>query len=224
MKGTKTPQPFILALGGQKGGAGKTTSAIALATELHQRGRRVLLVDTDPQGSTRTWAAVASEQGVSIPTVIAMGAGLHQPEQLPRLAAGYDLTVVDCPPRLDALQREVLMITDAVVIPCGPAAPEAWAMADATTLVRRAIELRSALRAFVLITKKQPRTSVGAQARTMLEAVQLPVLTTELCYRVTYQEALAAGQGPTTYAPKSAAAAEVRTLANELVMRLAWKA
>jgi Mrp family chromosome partitioning ATPase len=51
--------PRILAFAGQKGGAGKTTTAIATACEWQARGRRVLLVDTDPQGSTRTWADVA---------------------------------------------------------------------------------------------------------------------------------------------------------------------
>ncbi len=50
----------------------------------------------------------------------------------------------------------------------------------------------------------------------MLEGGGLPILDAELAYRVAYQEALAAGQGVTAYAPKDAAAAEVRALVDEL--------
>ena len=58
---------------GQKGGAGKTTLAVALASEWHERGHRVLLVDLDPQGTATTWGDVAAELNVEGPAVIGMG-------------------------------------------------------------------------------------------------------------------------------------------------------
>src|ERR1700753_2941419 len=106
---------MIVAFAGQKGGVGKSTTAVCIAVAALERGARVLLVDADPQGTVRTWGEVASERKLPAPTVIAMGASMHKAGQLMPLAAGYDLTVIDCPPRHGEVQRSALMVADVVV-------------------------------------------------------------------------------------------------------------
>jgi chromosome partitioning protein len=208
---------MILALAGQKGGSGKSTTAIAVAAELFARGRRVLLVDADPQGTSRTWAAIAAESGKEAPTTVGMGADLYKPSQLPTLSKAYDDVVIDCPPRRGDIQRAALMAADLAVLPCGPSAVDAWALAESIELVREAQALRPDLVAYIMITRKVARTAIGQGAKEALAQCGLSVLETELGYRVAYQEAPSLGIGVAQYVPNDAAAAEVRSLVDEIV-------
>lgn len=216
---------MIVAVAGQKGGTGKSTIAVCLADEAASRGRAVLLVDADPQGTVRTWAALAAEDvqtskrpdAYTEPTVVAMGETMHRPDQLPRLAVGFADVIIDLPPRHGTVQRSALMVADLALLPCGPSAADAWALATSIELVLEAQTIRPELLAVVAITRKQSRTALGKGAREALAEGGLPILSTELGYRIAYQEALAAGMGAARYAPRDAAAAEVRDLFNELV-------
>ena len=207
---------MIVAFAGQKGGVGKSTTAVCLAVAALERGSRVLLVDADPQGTVRTWGEVAAELKRPAPTVVAMGASMHKAGQLGALAAAYDVTFIDCPPRHGDVQRSALMVADVVVLPCGASAADAWALATSLEVVREARTMRDELLACVLITRKQGRTALGKAARKVLESTGLPVLETELGSRIAYQEALAGGQGITTYAARDAGTREIFDLLDEL--------
>ncbi|HLG92519.1 MAG TPA: AAA family ATPase [Acidimicrobiales bacterium] len=73
------PTPRIIALANQKGGVGKTTTAINLGASLAEAGYRVLLVDLDPQGNASTGLGVNGRQrAVSIYDVLLRGVPLGQ--------------------------------------------------------------------------------------------------------------------------------------------------
>lgn len=208
---------MIVAFVGQKGGSGKSTLAVCVASELADRKRNVLLVDADPQRTAVTWHDVASEQGHAVPTVVSMTGTLHKPNQLPKLAAGYQDVIIDTPPRLGEVQRSAMMVADLAILPCGPSAPDAWALAESIRTIQEAIDYRAALKASIVINKKRSGTAAGRGAREALADAGLPILKTEMGLRQAFQEALAAGLGVGRYAPKDTAAEEVRALVTELL-------
>jgi chromosome partitioning protein len=140
----------IIAIVNQKGGCGKTTTAINLSAALGQQGARVLLIDMDPQGHASLGLGVAGaelasfyellkgeyrldqviQSGVTkgvdlIPGNISLAAAEHllagQPDKdLATLEENYDCVVLDCPPALGLLSVNALRAADQIVIPVEP--------------------------------------------------------------------------------------------------------
>jgi chromosome partitioning protein len=211
----------IIAIAGQKGGTGKSTIAICLASELLARGLRVLLVDADPQRSAATWRAVAQEYQRASPTLLILGAQMHTSGQLDAVAGAYDITIIDCPPAHSDIQRSALMAADLALLPCGPSAVEAWAVKASVELAHDARRVRRGrLRVAAVITKRKTNTDIGKGAREVLTATGVEVLASELGDRVSYQEAPAAGVGVAQYLPTSDGADEVRALTDEVLAHL----
>ena len=80
----------ILAVANQKGGVGKTTTSVNLAAGMAQSGRRVLLVDLDPQGNATTGSGVNKSKLERTIYHVLLGLGDASNIRV-RVDSGYDL-------------------------------------------------------------------------------------------------------------------------------------
>jgi chromosome partitioning protein len=206
---------MIIGVLNQKGGVGKTTVSVNLAATLSRSGRRVLLVDADPQGSALAWSSLRREEPL-FPVIGMAKPTLHR--ELPAIARDYDIAVIDGAPRVNELARAAILASDLVLIPLQPSPYDIWASAETVRLVREAQQYRSGIRAAFLINRRVANTVIGRDAAGALaEFEDVPVLDAALGQRVIYAETAAQGSTVAEAAPASEAAQELTRLAELII-------
>ena len=205
---------MILAVLNQKGGAGKTTVALSVATALARDGARVLLIDADPQGSALDWAAIRTEPPL-FPVIGLPKAVLHR--EMPALAIGYDHVVIDGPPQVADVTRSAIMASDLVLIPVQPSPFDVWGARAVVELLSEAMIVRPRLKSAFVINRKIVNTAIGRDVSEALAVYRMRVLDASLVQRVAFAES--AGRGCTVFDldPVSAASAEVAALTREIL-------
>ncbi len=204
----------VITVAQQKGGAGKTTIAanLAVALAMQPGGRRVALLDADPQKSLARWQSLRGQLGkgaVALDFVEVPGWRIGI--ELDRIARGHDIVVIDSPPQIDTDARQAVRAAQLVLVPLQPSPPDLWAAEG--TLKLAASERRPAR----LVLNRAP---AGAKLRAAIEreiaARGLPVLAAVLGNRAAFASSFALGSSVLEAAPRSVAAAEMSALAAEV--------
>jgi chromosome partitioning protein len=206
--------PIIISVLNQKGGVGKTTLTVHLATALARAGEKVLLVDADPQGSALDWSA-AREGDPLFPVAGLPKASLHK--ELPALAAGYSFVLIDGPPRVYDVARSAIMASDLVLVPVQPSPYDVWAAKEIVDLLGEAAVFKPALRSAFVVNRKIVNTAIGRDVADALAEYPVPVLKAAVCQRVMFAETAAQGRTVYELANGGAGAREVDALTAEVV-------
>ena len=198
----------------QKGGVGKTTLSVNLAACLARTGARVLLIDSDPQGSALDWAA--ARQSEPLFSVVGFPrATIHK--EIAQLGQGYEHIIIDGPPRVTDLARSAIMASDIVVIPVQPSPYDIWAAEEVVKLITEARVYKENIKSVFVVNRKITNTAIGRDVRDALAAYPVHVLNASVAQRVVFAEAAAQGQAIFEIDPAGPAVAEMEAVAAELM-------
>lgn len=202
---------YVISVACSKGGSGKTTVAINLAVSAAKRGWRVLLVDCDPQGSTRKWFGLRTI--VEGPEFVE--SRLRDLSSLVSRSKqqGFDLVIVDVAGNDSVAFFQAFRATDLVVIPVAPVKIEA----EEAGKVQRAAKAASCDHITVLVRTTQPSSW---RNRYWIEKYPKLVAPVVLRHLIAYADSYARGEGVLETYPGSVPSIEVEAMLDYLMTRI----
>jgi chromosome partitioning protein len=204
----------VLSFIGQKGGTGKSSLALALAVEAERRGRRVALIDLDPQTTAANWS---DRRGKDRPAVVSC-----QVSRLPHVLAaaeqeGVDLAIIDTPGKNDAASIAAARSADLVLMPIQPMLFDIETLAS----LKDVLSLAGNPRSSVLINRApvQGRRHIET-AEGVVNLYSLEVCPVVIHARAAHSDAGNIGLTASELDPEGKAAQEVIDLYNHIVIEL----
>ena len=207
----------IITIAQQKGGSGKTTLCANLAIALQRKGKRVAILDTDPQGSLGQWYMLRREAvgdrgpQLGFATASAWGARYEARE----LAKDHDFVLIDTPPKMGVDGRPAIEVADLVIIPVSASPLDVWATQPTAALAEA--EKKPVL---VVMNRISSRTRITGEIAAALKKLNFVCARSRLGNRVGYAEMVGTGQSVVEKRASDPASIEMMALAKEVLKKL----
>jgi chromosome partitioning protein len=177
---------MIIVVANSKGGVGKSTLSVHLATWLREQGHRVVFADCDAQHSSSQW------MGEAAPDVRAFK--LDTPDaildRLPGLAQEADYVVADGPGSNTEISRALLLRADLAIVPCKASMLEVRSLAQATSVLRQAQGIRGGKpRAIIVLSMVGKNYRLTRDMEDAAAELKLPRADTPVVLRQIYADA-----------------------------------
>jgi chromosome partitioning protein len=192
-----------VAIVSQKGGSGKTTLAVHLATAATAAGHTAAIIDLDPQATATSWGddrangpEVISGQAVRLPALIQTARD-----------NGATFLVLDTAPNADQAASLAARSADLVLIPCRPARFDLEAI-ETTLLLTRA----AGKPAYVVLNAVPPRGELGREATDGLTDRGAQIAPHQLGHRAAFAHGVIDGRTAQEFEPQGKAAHEIQAL------------
>ena len=179
----------IISFANPKGGAGKTTSALLLATEFAAKGAKVAIIDADPEKWISGWANLPGKpDNITIYSDVTEDSIVDQMEEA---AAQAQFVIVDLEGTASLMVANAIGMSDLVLIPTQGASMDAKGAAKTIRLIRNQARMaRRDIPHLVLLTRTSAAIASRAlkNVRDQLDKGGIGVLTTSIVERAAYRD------------------------------------
>jgi chromosome partitioning protein len=188
---------MIILIGSQKGGCGKSTTAVNISAELAGRGHDVVLVDADRQCTAANWAMDRVENS-ALAKVHCVQKYENIRDTLLDLDKRYEYVIVDAAGRDSRELRTGMTGAHILVVPFRPSQPDLDTLPNMQEIIIQAKDLNPGLKVYGLITMAptNPIIHEETDARECLNDYQeIKLLSAMIRDRKVYRDAMSDGLG-----------------------------
>ena len=199
----------VISFIGQKGGSGKTTLAISLATMAVESGKSVSIVDLDPQVSACKWSDIRQKE---TPIVID-----SQPARLKAVIdraknEKLDLLCIDTASRTEQASLEAVRLSDLIIVPVQPSVVDLKTIEATFDLIK----LGQGKQSLIILNRIKHFGTRHSEVMDWLKKQKLPICKFTVGDRIGYQDAFAEGAGICEFDPNGKATAEIQKIYNHI--------
>lgn len=207
--------PVILTFAHQKGGVGKSTLSLNIASYFARNGISCAMIDGDVQGSiTDTFASYADKDGKLGGVDLLKKEDFGSFKDLPKLET-HDLLVIDTPPFLTNNLSELFAISNFIVIPMRPAINDFFALNRTKQFVKEFLKINPSVKTGIVLNMTIKGSSFSNQIREELKDTEIMVLKSEIVHRIEFTRYLL--YAPNIFETKDKKAqAEIAALGDEI--------
>ena len=207
----------VITLANQKGGCGKSTIVLNLAIEFALQQHRVIVFDTDPQGSCYETAQIRDDQDETMQLKVApIYENLYQ--AMEECDKDYDFAIIDTPPHDNEVVTVATVCSDLIIIPVQDSPLDIRSTKTTVNLINEAKKLNPDIMPYFLLSRIQTNSVMARELAQVLKSTyNYDILETKLANRMAYKYSLIYGQNVSEFSSKDSAATEIRSLAKEVM-------
>jgi chromosome partitioning protein len=189
---------MVILIGSQKGGCGKSTTAINISAALASQGKDVVLVDADRQCTSSNWSMDRQEERQDYPIIHNIQKYENIRNALLDLDKRYEYVIVDAAGRDSRELRTGMTAANIMIVPFRPSQPDLDTLPKLQEIITQARDLNPELKVYGLLTMA-PTNPVVHEIEEAQEYLQdypeIHLLQTIVRDRKVYRDAMGEGLG-----------------------------
>jgi len=207
----------VITIAQQKGGTGKTTLAVHLALAfIKYHNLKIVIIDTDPQGSLGKWYIIRSEKKLSNDNLTFKTASLWGAQyESKALKKDHDIVIIDTPPKIESDARPSIEAADLVLIPMTPSHVDFWATEAIIDIAKKAEK-----KIFVQINRANERSKLVKKTYEYINSINVKSTNTLIGHRQIYASSMGEGKTAVEKQRKSNAVEEIKKLSEQILLEL----